>query len=105
MAGGGIIQLKDPEVAARVMAPKVQGTLVLDRVTRDEPLDLFVICSSLASIVGDFGQCDYAVGNRFVDAPEVGRMTTACVHLTNTLDDVLARRFAHTTVSDTDGRA
>ena len=26
VAGGGIIQLKDPEAAARVMAPKVQGT-------------------------------------------------------------------------------
>ena len=30
IAGGGIIQLKTPEIAARVLAPKVQGTVVLD---------------------------------------------------------------------------
>jgi len=50
-----------------VLAPKVLGALLLDAVTRDEPLDCFLLFSSLAAAVGDFGQCDYAVANRFLD--------------------------------------
>jgi acyl transferase domain-containing protein/acyl carrier protein len=68
VAGGGIIQLKDPEVAARVMAPKVQGTLVLDEVLREEPLDFRVLCSSTAAVLGGFGQVDYCAANAFLDA-------------------------------------
>jgi NAD(P)-dependent dehydrogenase (short-subunit alcohol dehydrogenase family)/acyl carrier protein len=68
VAGGGIIQLKDPEVAARVMAPKLQGTLVLDEALRQEPLDFRVLCSSTAAIVGGFGQVDYCAANAFLDA-------------------------------------
>ena len=52
----------------QTLAPKCGGTLVLDQVTREAPLDFFVLFSSLASVVGDFGQCDYAVANRFLDA-------------------------------------
>ncbi|WP_431822728.1 SDR family NAD(P)-dependent oxidoreductase [Burkholderia sp. F1] len=53
------------ETFARVLAPKVAGTLVLDQLLRDEPLDVFCSFSSVAAIVGDFGACAYAVGNRF----------------------------------------
>jgi len=66
--GGGIIQLKEPEVAARVMAPKVQGTLVLQAVLKDEPLDFMLLCSSTAAILGGFGQIDYCGANAFLDA-------------------------------------
>ncbi|PKM94865.1 MAG: hypothetical protein CVU84_08035 [Firmicutes bacterium HGW-Firmicutes-1] len=48
--------------------PKVQGTIVLDQVTREEQLDFFVMFSSLSAVLGDFGQCDYAVGNKYLDA-------------------------------------
>ena len=47
---------------------KTQGTRVLDGVTREEPLDFFVMFSSISSVLGDFGQCDYAIGNRFLDS-------------------------------------
>ena len=55
-----------PGVAA-CLAPKVAGTVTLDRVLRDEPLDFFVLFSSLAGELGDFGQGAYACGNAFCD--------------------------------------
>ena len=68
VAGGGMIQLKTPETAARVLAPKVQGTLVLDTVLKEVPLDFLVLCSSLSSLLGGFGQVDYCAANAFLDA-------------------------------------
>ncbi|MEV4738947.1 SDR family NAD(P)-dependent oxidoreductase [Streptomyces sp. NPDC049555] len=46
---------------------RFEGTRVLDEVTRDEPLELFVLYSSLAGQLGDYGLVDYAVGARFLD--------------------------------------
>ncbi|MCB0198013.1 MAG: SDR family oxidoreductase, partial [Anaerolineae bacterium] len=52
---------------AQVLAPKVEGALIVDEVTKDEDLDLFVLFSSTAAVVGDFGSGDYAIANRFLD--------------------------------------
>jgi len=68
VAGGGMIQLKTPETAAGVWAPKVKGTFVLDAIFRDTELDFLVLFSSLTSILGDFGQVDYCAANAFLDA-------------------------------------
>lgn len=68
VAGGGVIQLKTPEVAADVLAPKVKGTQVLANALKDMPLDFFVLCSSLISISGGFGRVDYCAANAFLDA-------------------------------------
>ncbi|HXQ70499.1 MAG TPA: type I polyketide synthase, partial [Pyrinomonadaceae bacterium] len=57
--GGGMIQLKTPAKARLVLAPKVAGTRVLDRVLQDVPLDFFIMCSSRAAILGGFGNVDY----------------------------------------------
>ncbi|MEW2028951.1 SDR family NAD(P)-dependent oxidoreductase [Streptomyces roseifaciens] len=46
---------------------RFEGTRVLDEVTRDEPLDAFVLYSSLAGLLGDYGLVDYSVGARFLD--------------------------------------
>ncbi|MGW3042847.1 SDR family NAD(P)-dependent oxidoreductase, partial [Kitasatospora sp. NPDC001159] len=46
---------------------RFDGTRVLDEVTAGEPLDLFVLYSSLAGQLGDYGLVDYAVGARFLD--------------------------------------
>jgi acyl transferase domain-containing protein/acyl carrier protein len=59
---------KDRERFRRVLGPKVQGTLHLDRLTADEPLDLFVLFSSGAGSFGNVGQTDYAYANAFMDA-------------------------------------
>jgi acyl transferase domain-containing protein/acyl carrier protein len=66
--GGGIIQLKTREMAWQVMAPKVQGALALERLLKDEDLDFLVLFSSIASVLGEFGQADYCAANAFLDA-------------------------------------
>jgi acyl transferase domain-containing protein/acyl carrier protein len=58
---------KTREEAAAVLAPKVAGALNLDRATRDESLDFMVLFSSVAAVLGNVGQCDYAFGNAFLD--------------------------------------
>ena len=68
IAGGGIIQVKQPEVAAAVLAPKVKGTLVLDALLAEEKLDFVVLCSALTSTLGGAAQIDYTAGNAFLDA-------------------------------------
>ena len=58
---------KQPEAFARVITPKVLGTRHLDLETRDEPLDFFVLFSSVTGVLGNTGQCDYAYGNASED--------------------------------------
>ncbi len=67
VAGGGMIALKTEQAIREVLAPKVQGTLALDNALGPEPLDYFVLCSSLASFVGGVGQVDYVAANGFLD--------------------------------------
>jgi acyl transferase domain-containing protein/enoyl-CoA hydratase/carnithine racemase/acyl carrier protein len=60
---------------AATLKPKITGTLVLDQATQNEPLDFFMVFSSVAAHLGDFGQCDYAIANRFLDHYVVYRET------------------------------
>lgn len=46
----------------------MRGTLVLFDLVRDLPLDVFVLFSSLSSVVGFHGQSDYCAANAFLDA-------------------------------------
>jgi NAD(P)-dependent dehydrogenase (short-subunit alcohol dehydrogenase family)/acyl carrier protein len=62
-----IMLLKKPDGAAAVMAPKVEGTLVLDQLLRDSRLDFFVLCSSLSAQLGGMGHADYCAANAFMD--------------------------------------
>ncbi|NEZ65371.1 SDR family NAD(P)-dependent oxidoreductase [Leptolyngbyaceae cyanobacterium CCMR0082] len=58
---------KSTQEAVRVMQPKIAGTLALDEVTRDIPLDFMVLFSSLTGTFGNPGQADYAAANGFMD--------------------------------------
>ncbi len=68
IAGGGVIQRKTADLAARVLDPKVRGTMVLYTVIKNETLDFFILCSSISSILATFGQVDYCAANAFLDA-------------------------------------
>ena len=71
IAGGGLLQLKTRPAAAAVLASKVAGTRVLQRLfdaPGAEPLDFLLLVSSLQSVMADFGQVDYAGANAFLDA-------------------------------------
>ncbi|NOZ52779.1 MAG: SDR family NAD(P)-dependent oxidoreductase [Gammaproteobacteria bacterium] len=50
-----------------VIAPKIMGTLNLDNASKQYPLDFFILFSSIASIMPNQGQCDYAAANSFLD--------------------------------------
>lgn len=65
---GGIIELKTREAADAILAPKVQGTLLLDELLGGTELDFMVLCSSLTVTVGSAGQVDYVAANSFLDA-------------------------------------
>ena len=68
IAGGGMIRLRTREAAEEVFAPKVTGLYVLDTLLRQEKPDFIVLCSSLTSILGEYGQVDYCAANIFLDA-------------------------------------
>ena len=69
----GPLMLKTAESAARVIDPKVRGTLVLEEALRDAPLSCFVLFSSISSIFPPAGQVDYAAANAFLDAFALSR--------------------------------
>ncbi len=66
--GQGLIQLKTAAQVEAVFAPKLQGTLVLDEVLREDPLDFSVFYSSSNAVTGGFGEVDYCAANAFLDA-------------------------------------
>ncbi|MFC5287303.1 SDR family NAD(P)-dependent oxidoreductase [Actinokineospora guangxiensis] len=68
VAGGGVAEVKDRAAAERVLAPKLTGTLALASVFGGDDLDFVVLCSSVTSVLGGFGQVDYCAANAFLDA-------------------------------------
>jgi acyl transferase domain-containing protein/acyl carrier protein len=68
LPGGNMISVHHTADAAQVLAPKVEGMLALDEAFRGEKLDFLALCSSVSSLVGGFGQADYAAANAFLDA-------------------------------------
>ncbi|MEM8530260.1 MAG: SDR family oxidoreductase [Chloroflexota bacterium] len=67
----GLITGKTPEMAAAVLAPKVTGTQVIDRVVTDLgiSLDFLLLFSSKSALTGGGpGQTDYCAANAYLDA-------------------------------------
>jgi hybrid polyketide synthase/nonribosomal peptide synthetase ACE1 len=52
----------------KVLKPKVNGAINLDKVFQNERLDFFVMLSSIAAVTGNPGQTAYAAGNGFLSA-------------------------------------
>lgn len=62
------ITKKTKQEVLEVLAPKVRGLVNLDQASREMPLDLFVLFSSMAGSLGNPGQVDYSTANAFMDA-------------------------------------
>lgn len=62
----GLFASKTPHMIAEILRPKVQGIMTLDTVSKSQPLDFFLLCSSLVSETGNMGQVDYAAANRYL---------------------------------------
>lgn len=64
---GSLLNL-NAERMKKVMAPKVTGTLNLHNLTKNLPLDFFVLFSSAVSVLGSPGQGNYAAASAYLDA-------------------------------------
>ncbi|MCB0207829.1 MAG: SDR family NAD(P)-dependent oxidoreductase, partial [Anaerolineae bacterium] len=62
-----IINKTEAEIAT-VLAPKVDGALNIDAATQTKLLDFVVLFSSMAGVMGNIGQADYAAANAFLDS-------------------------------------
>nr|WP_136667780.1 non-ribosomal peptide synthetase [Flavobacterium sp. H122] len=58
---------KTKEELHQVLSPKISGVKNLDEATRDEALDFMVYFSSIAGVLGNVGQSDYASANAYLD--------------------------------------
>lgn len=63
----GVLDM-DLETYQAVTRPRVQGTWNLHNALVDQPLDFFVLFSSVCGMVGYYGQANYAASNTFLDA-------------------------------------
>lgn len=63
----GPLRELSPERFHAVMSPKVRGAWNLHRLSANLKLDYFVMFSSAAATLGNFGQANYAAGNAFMD--------------------------------------
>ena len=64
----GVLTQLDWTRFQRVLAPKVDGAWILHTATREQPLDFFVLYSSVASLLGSPGQANHAAANAYLDA-------------------------------------
>lgn len=62
-----LVQNKTVNDLESVWSVKAQGTINLDKATAHLPLDFFCVFSSMASQLGNVGQCDYIAANHFLD--------------------------------------
>ncbi|MGV0851824.1 type I polyketide synthase [Mycolicibacterium phlei] len=49
------------------LGPKAVGAIHLDRLTRDDALDFFIVSSSVSSVFGSPGQANYSTANALLD--------------------------------------
>lgn len=68
VAGAGVMAMKTAQAANSVLDPKIVGALALDQALAGQPLEFFVLVSSLFAVIGGTGQVDYSGANAFLDA-------------------------------------
>jgi len=67
VADVGLVVDQDRGRLEQVLRPKVSGAWNLHELTRQDPLDCFVLYSSVASLLASPGQSTYAAANAFLD--------------------------------------
>ncbi|KAH6658993.1 putative polyketide synthase [Truncatella angustata] len=51
-----------------VLKPKVNGSIIVDRMFENDDLDFFILVSSINCVIGNLGQANYAAANTFMCA-------------------------------------
>ena len=69
----GLLATKTLDDAHRVLAPKIVGARILDKLFPRGSLDIFAVFSSTSAIVGPPGQSDYAAANAALEAIAAAR--------------------------------
>ena len=80
ITASGTLFGNDRQTFTEVLAPKIQGTQILDRVLAGEALRFVCYFSSSSAILGDFGSCNYSIGNRFLMAYGAARQAILSLH-------------------------
>ncbi|PRC43139.1 polyketide synthase, partial [Mycobacterium sp. ITM-2017-0098] len=62
-----LLSQQSPERFRTALAPKAFGACHLDRWTKDDDLDFFIVSSSVSSLFGSPGQANYATANALLD--------------------------------------
>jgi acyl transferase domain-containing protein/SAM-dependent methyltransferase/acyl carrier protein len=62
-----------PSQISRMLRPKLDGTVVLERLTRGRALDFWINFSSTTALIGAGGLAHYAAANAFLDATAFAR--------------------------------
>jgi phthiocerol/phenolphthiocerol synthesis type-I polyketide synthase C len=63
----GMLEDLSAEALDAVLAPKVTGAANLDRATRTQPVQQFVLFSSASAVIGNPGQSAYAAANGYLE--------------------------------------
>lgn len=101
----GLIPMKTTSEIEDVFAPKVLGTLVLEEVLKDEPVDLVVLFSSTSTDIAPVGQVDYVAANAFLNAyaesrSAISRRRVTAIHWGLWNEVGLAARAVRTALGD-----
>jgi phthiocerol/phenolphthiocerol synthesis type-I polyketide synthase C len=64
----GLIENLTSDRTAAVLRPKIDGAANLDRLTREAPLDYFVLFSSATTVIGNPGQANYVAANACLES-------------------------------------
>ena len=62
-----LLSQQSPERFRTTLAPKAFGACYLDRLTKDDDLDFFIVSSSVSSLLGSPGQANYSTANAWLD--------------------------------------
>jgi acyl transferase domain-containing protein/acyl carrier protein len=62
-----LLSQQSPERFRKTLAPKAFGACYLDRLTKKDDLDFFIVSSSVSSLFGSPGQANYATANALLD--------------------------------------
>ncbi|HEY8102642.1 MAG TPA: SDR family NAD(P)-dependent oxidoreductase [Burkholderiaceae bacterium] len=81
LPGDEPIQSKTVKQAHKVLAPKLIGAPLLEKMFTQEPLDFLMLCSSMGAIAPVVGQVDYCAANAFLDAFAHERQLSKASHI------------------------
>ena len=62
-----LLNQQDLDRFRTTLAPKAFGAFYLDRLTREDKLDFFIVSSSVSSLLGSPGQANYSTANALLD--------------------------------------